>query len=65
MKNREQRLRALGHRLDSILEKAKILELQYAEELELVHPIYRKSAKNLIHYLAVRTFEIDDFEEEK
>ncbi len=64
MKNREQRLKALGHRLDSILEKAKKMELQYAEELELVHPIYRKSAKNLIHYLAVRTFEVDEFEEE-
>ncbi|MGB5500272.1 MAG: pyruvate kinase [Maribacter sp.] len=64
MKNREQRLRALGHRLDSILEKAKKMELQFAVELELVHPIYRKSAKNLIHYLAIRSFEIDDLEEE-
>lgn len=64
MKNREQRLRALKQRLDSILEKANKMELQYAEELQLVHPIYKKSAKNLIHYLAVRTFEIDEIEEE-
>ncbi len=64
MKNRDQRIRALDQRLDSILDKVKDMESQYATELELVHPIYRKSAKNLIHYLAIRNFEIDDFEEE-
>jgi len=64
MKNREQRLRALGRRLDHILEKAKEMELQYAEELDSVHPIYRKSATNLIHYLAIRSFDIDEYEEE-
>ncbi|MCP4974877.1 MAG: hypothetical protein GY931_01830 [Maribacter sp.] len=64
MKNRDQRIRALNQQLDDILEKVNKMESQYAEELELVHPIYRKSAKNLIHYLAVRSFDIDDFEEE-
>ena len=64
MKNREQRLRALDQQLDSILEKVKKMESQYAEDLELVHPIYRKSAENLIQYLAVRSFKIDEFEEE-
>lgn len=64
MKNREQRLLALDQQLDSILEKVKKMESQYAEDLELVHPIYRKSAENLLHYLAVRSFEIDEFEEE-
>lgn len=64
MKNRDQRLRAIGQSLGSILQKAKKLEIQYAEDLDLVHPIYRKSAKNLLHYMALRSFEIDEFEEE-
>lgn len=64
MKNREQKLRALDQQLDRILEKVNKMESQYAEALYMVHPIYRKSAQNLIHYLAVRSFDVDDFEEE-
>lgn len=64
MRNREQKLRALGQKLDSILEKANNMELQYSEDLQAVHPIYKKSAKNLIDYLALRSFEIDEFDEE-
>ncbi|EAR02007.1 pyruvate kinase [Maribacter sp. HTCC2170] len=64
MRNREQRLRALSAKLDAFLAKTKEMEMQYAEELEAVHPVHLKSAENLIHYLAVRTFDIDAMEEE-
>jgi len=64
MKNREQRLLALEQKLNSILEKANQMEIQFAEELRLVHPIYKKSAQNLIHYLALRSFEVDILEKE-
>ena len=64
MKNREQRLVALELKLDRVLEKAKQMEIQYADELGSVHPIYKKSAENLIHYLALRSFEADILEKE-
>ena len=64
MKNREQRLIALEQKLNRIMEKAKQMEIQYAEELRLVHPIYKKSAQNLIHFLALRSFEVDILEKE-
>ncbi|MBT8300500.1 MAG: hypothetical protein KJO63_04160 [Maribacter sp.] len=64
MKNREQRLVALEQKLNRVLEKAKQMEIQYADELRSVHPIYKKSAENLIHYLALRSFEADILEKE-
>jgi pyruvate kinase len=50
--------------LDNILAKMKAMENTYAEELNEVHPVYKKSAKNLIHYLALRTFNIDILDED-
>lgn len=35
------------------------MEHVYALELSQVHPIFKKSARNLIHYLAFRSFDID------
>ena len=42
-----------------IIQKSKHMETTYERELSLVHPIFEKSAKNLLHYLAFRTFDID------
>ena len=64
MKNREHRLRALAKKLDTILDKTKSMEIEHQDEIQSVHPIYKKSAQNLIHYLAARTFDIDALEEE-
>ena len=47
-----------------IIEKAKEMEEAYSEKILGVHPIYRKSAQNLVHYLAFRTFEIDDLQQQ-
>jgi pyruvate kinase len=49
-------------RLDRILDHAKSLELRYAEQLAQVHPDQRKSALNLIHYLALRHDDLQDLQ---
>jgi len=45
--------------IEEIIRKAKNMEEIYERELSLVHPIFEKSATNLLHYLAFRTFNID------
>lgn len=45
--------------IDEIIQKSKHMEKIYERELSLVHPIFEKSATNLLHYLAFRTFDID------
>ncbi|MGI9546005.1 MAG: pyruvate kinase [Flavobacteriaceae bacterium] len=54
----------IGESLDKILAKMKAMEISYAAELNEVHPIYKRSATNLIHYLALRTFNIDKLDED-
>ena len=44
--------------IDGIIESAKKLEQQYAGELAAVHPMLKKSAQNLFHYLALRHHDI-------
>nr|WP_293100598.1 hypothetical protein [Okeania sp. SIO2F4] len=46
--------------LKQIWSEAIALELQEAENLEKIYPNNRKSAQNLIHYLAVRRHDIRD-----
>ena len=49
---------ALIERLDEIIRHARELEAQFADALEKVHPKYRASAENLVHYVALRQFDI-------
>ena len=48
--------------LDAIIESAKKMEEQYANELSKVHPKNRRSALNLLHYLALRHHDITDMQ---
>ena len=48
--------------LTAIIHKALEVENQYKQELELVHPVYRRSARNMLHYLALRSFDIDQLQ---
>ena len=48
--------------LDTICETAEKLEKQYAEELSKVHAKNKKSALNLLHYLALRHNDISDLQ---
>ncbi|KAA3638535.1 MAG: hypothetical protein DWQ02_05030 [Bacteroidetes bacterium] len=55
---------SLNEQIESILQKALELEQEYAIELAKVHPVYKKSALNLIHYLAFRSFDIIELQDE-
>lgn len=63
MKKQINKLELISNQVDEILKKADELEKLYANELSQVHPIYAKSALNLVHYLAFRNFEIDALQE--
>ena len=58
-----QELRNLLNLLEEIIDKMNSMEEAYQEELKLVHEVYQKSAQNLIHYLALRSFEIDKLDD--
>ncbi len=61
MKN-NQKLIQINHQVESIIASAKKLEEEYALSISKVQPIYLESAKNLIHYMAFRNFEIDELQ---
>jgi len=61
MKN-SQKLIQINHQVESIIASAKKLEEEYALSISKVQPIYLESAKNLIHYMAFRSFEIDELQ---
>ncbi len=53
-----------GAALDWICERAKVFEARYADDLAAVHPEYRDSAKNLVHYLALRHTDLRELQED-
>lgn len=59
MKLRILKLQSINEMVTEIIRKSEAMELSYSEEIGLVHPHYTKSAQNLIHYLAFRSFDID------
>jgi pyruvate kinase len=50
--------------LESICACAADFEIRYADELAAVHPNFRDSAKNLVHYLALRQTDIRVLQED-
>jgi pyruvate kinase len=48
--------------LETIIETAKKMEEHYADDLSKVHPKNKKSALNLLHYLALRHNDISDLQ---
>ena len=62
MKYDVQQLETINGRLAAIIEHMLLLELRYTEEINAVHPAYRKSAMNLVHYLGLRSFDITDLQ---
>lgn len=49
--------------LNSIIEKMYEFETKYKSQINQVHPHYFHSAKNLVHYLAMRSFNINIFQQ--
>ena len=64
MITKKNRLIALNDQVTQIIYKIKEVENSYRDDIEKVHPIYRKSALNLIHYLGFRSFDIDELQED-
>ncbi len=54
----------IDEQLSSITRQALQLEAQYAAEIEAVHPEYHYSARNLVHYLALRQSDISELQED-
>lgn len=54
-----EKLQEINKQLDQILLKVLRFEKDYYSLIENVHPNYRLSAKNLVHFLALRTFNSD------
>ena len=57
------KLQEIAVALDSVMDKISEFELKYSSQLNNVHPNYTQSAKNLIHYLALRSFNVDILQE--
>lgn len=60
----QEKLQLINIKIDEVLTKMAEYEETYQGQIEKVHPKYKVSAKNLIHYLALRTFDNDIFQEE-
>ena len=56
-------LEGIDERLQGIADRALQLEVDYETELAAVHPDYLESARNLVHYLALRRDDIRDLQQ--
>ena len=56
-------LERINKRLQGIKDRALQFEADYAAELTAVHPDYLESARNLVHYLALRKDDIRDLQQ--
>jgi len=54
----------VGFKLQAISDRARDFESKYADDLIAVHPEFRDSARNLVHYLALRQTDIRDLQED-
>jgi len=52
-------LQEINQQISQIIDKTQQLEAKFVGEISAIHSDYTKSARNLIHYLAFRSFEID------
>ena len=57
-------LESLRQQLQCIRERAEALELRFESELRQVHPTFAASARNLLHYVALRQFDIGELQEQ-
>ncbi len=63
MKLKKKKIDEMIGLLDQIIIKAKEYEQQYAENIEKIDPLYKKSAVNFLYYLALRQKDIRDLQE--
>jgi pyruvate kinase len=59
---KEEKIKAIIDEIRQIFDAAIEQEAQYAEYLENVHPKFKESARNLIHYKALRSYDLRDLQ---
>lgn len=64
MDKRTRTLEILEHKFEEIINKLYEIEKAYSEAIGSVDPNYQKSAVNLVHYIAFRSFDIASIQEE-
>ncbi|NOG47175.1 MAG: hypothetical protein HND50_18175 [Calditrichaeota bacterium] len=64
MKNLTQKLDWLEYKFEEIIKKSLEFEQLYQDDITNVHPDYKASAINLVHYLAFRSFDIASLQAE-
>ena len=62
MKIKKSEIKEMISLLDKMIEHAKNMAEKYANEIESVHPKYRNSAINLIHYRTLRLYDIRELQ---
>lgn len=60
---KQEKLLIINDQIEEIINKAKVLESDYNDLISKVHPSYKKSALNLVHYHAFRSFNIDELQD--
>jgi len=63
MLTKTEKLQSINLQVEEMIEKIKEIEKIYWEEIKNVHPVYRKSALNLVHYLGFRSFDVDKLQD--
>ncbi|MHA6246965.1 pyruvate kinase [Pontibacter sp. CAU 1760] len=63
MQPAKTKLKQLIKQLDTLHQEATALEQRFEPAIEKVHPTFRKSARNLLHYLSLRKHDIRELQE--
>ena len=61
---KKKKLISMLQRLNELISIAKKFEKKFAEEIKNVHLEFQKSAINLVHYIALRTQDISDLQDD-
>jgi pyruvate kinase len=61
---KKKKLHSLLEKVDQLISKANEYEDRYFKEIEAVHPEYKKSALNLVHYMAIMGEDLKDLEDD-
>ncbi len=59
----KEELLKISTTIDLVIEKIFKFEQTYKAQINNVHPNYAKSARNLVHYLALRSFDVDTLQD--
>lgn len=63
MRYQKNKLQELSIAIDLVIDKISKFEQKFQPQLSNAHPNYAKSAKNLVHYLALRTSDVNILQE--